>query len=204
MSIGIGIFASVILLLVVYHKTFRKVFFWSAGIAAVIGSLVVGGVYLYDRHEAKAAQLDAAFKALGAVPAPDKNPFAAFGIPGSPEPHTQTMLAPDGTIGEVPIERVQDALNSGFKLSSALLKFVPYKPYKVVEIRDGDTLKIVDRQYSDLPAGAISVPQNPIIYLGHNQKFAFICGDFGARGLQPGVMQKDEVVQPTIYKVTCP
>src|SRR5258708_2322389 len=143
---GIGIFASVVLVLVVYHATFRKVFFWVAGISTVVGVLIVSGVYLYDRHEAKAAQLDAAFKALGAGPSPDKSPFAAFGIPGSPEPNTQTMLAPDGTIGEVPIERVQDALNSGFKLSSALLKFVPYKPYKVVEIRDGDTLKIVDRQ----------------------------------------------------------
>jgi hypothetical protein len=53
MSIGIAIFASVVLVLLVYNKPFRKVFFWIAGISAVIGALIVAGVYLSDRHTAK-------------------------------------------------------------------------------------------------------------------------------------------------------
>ena len=44
------------------------------------------------------------------------NPLAA-GVPAlQPPSATQTMVAPDGTPGEVPIDRVQDAVSRGFKL----------------------------------------------------------------------------------------
>jgi hypothetical protein len=72
MSIGIAIFASVVLLLVVYHKTFRKVFFWVAGIAAVGGMLFWGGLYLYSIYEVKVEARKQAeqWAAIVAVPAP--------------------------------------------------------------------------------------------------------------------------------------
>ena len=44
------------------------------------------------------------------------NPLAA-GVPAlQPPSPTQTMVAPDGTPGEIPVEHVQDAVKSGFKL----------------------------------------------------------------------------------------
>ena len=40
MNTGFYVFASVVLLLLVYHRGFRKVFLWSAGIAAVLATVV--------------------------------------------------------------------------------------------------------------------------------------------------------------------
>ena len=56
MSIGIAIFASVVLLLVVYHKTFRKVAFWTAGITVALMGVSYGGYYLYNSYEAHAEE----------------------------------------------------------------------------------------------------------------------------------------------------
>lgn len=62
MSLGAWIFLSVLLLLVVLHKQFRKFFFWAAGIAAVGCGVWFGYVYLKDRLEARrAAREQAAF-----------------------------------------------------------------------------------------------------------------------------------------------
>jgi hypothetical protein len=79
MSIGIAIFASVVLLLVVYHKTFRKVFFWTAGIAAIGCGLFYGRLYLYLIHEEKVeakkqAELHAAAVKTCIARFPDHNP----------------------------------------------------------------------------------------------------------------------------------
>ena len=60
MSIGIAIFASVVLLLVVFHKTFRKVFFWAAGVAVVGGAMYFGVSYLYERHQDHVAERERA------------------------------------------------------------------------------------------------------------------------------------------------
>ena len=44
------------------------------------------------------------------------NPLAA-GVPAlQPPKPTQTMLSPDGTSGEIPVEHVQDAVANGFKM----------------------------------------------------------------------------------------
>ena len=69
----------------------------------------------------------------------------------------------------------------------------------VIEIRGGETLKYIPP--SNLPRsqkpGELSLDAGfvPILYLGHNQKFALYCGVFGERGTPPIV--KDSTV-------TCP
>jgi hypothetical protein len=53
MSLGAWIFLSVLLLLVVLHKQFRKIFFWTAGIAAVCVGIFAGYFYVKERLEEK-------------------------------------------------------------------------------------------------------------------------------------------------------
>jgi hypothetical protein len=56
MTLGAWIFLSVLLLLVVLHKQFRKVFFWAVGIGAVCFGIFVGysylSEYLQEKHKA--------------------------------------------------------------------------------------------------------------------------------------------------------
>jgi len=43
------------------------------------------------------------------------NPLSA-GVPSlQPPKATQTMISPDGQYGEIPVDRVQEAIKSGFK-----------------------------------------------------------------------------------------
>jgi len=53
MTLGAWIFLSVLLLLVVLHKQFRKCFFWTACAAAVCLGIFVGYSYLKERREEK-------------------------------------------------------------------------------------------------------------------------------------------------------
>lgn len=53
MTLGAWIFLSVLLLLVVLHKQFRKFFFWTAGIAAVCFGIFAGYSYLKERLKEK-------------------------------------------------------------------------------------------------------------------------------------------------------
>jgi hypothetical protein len=53
-SIGLAIFASVVLLLLVYHDRFRKVFLWLASSAAVLLGLCILVRYLHGLYEGRA------------------------------------------------------------------------------------------------------------------------------------------------------
>jgi len=50
MSLGTAIFASVVLILIVFNKPFRKFFFWFAGIAVVLAGVAYLGWFVYSRH----------------------------------------------------------------------------------------------------------------------------------------------------------
>ncbi len=52
-SLFISVLASVVLVLAVYHKQFRKVFFWVAGISVAGAGIFFLSVRLYHKHEAK-------------------------------------------------------------------------------------------------------------------------------------------------------
>src|SRR6516225_7140661 len=57
MTLGTGIFAAVfsstILVLAVYHKQFRKIFFWVAGVSVAAAGLLPVSLHLYRKHEAR-------------------------------------------------------------------------------------------------------------------------------------------------------
>ena len=50
MSLGLGVFASVVLILAVYHKGFRKVVLWTGAVTIILGLLGLGGYFAYDRY----------------------------------------------------------------------------------------------------------------------------------------------------------
>src|SRR5437763_15567576 len=57
MTLGTGILASVfsstVLVLAVYHRQFRKVFGWFAGISAIAAAIFFRGLRLYRKHGTK-------------------------------------------------------------------------------------------------------------------------------------------------------
>src|SRR6266699_1924801 len=68
MTLGTALFASVVtsvvLVLAVYHKPFRKVFFWVAGISVLGAGIFFLSAHLYRKHEArKQADREGKFKA---------------------------------------------------------------------------------------------------------------------------------------------
>jgi hypothetical protein len=57
-SIGTAIFCSVVLVLLVINKPFRKVMAWIAGIAAVLAILVGAGYRLYLKYQDRVAKVE--------------------------------------------------------------------------------------------------------------------------------------------------
>jgi len=62
MTLGAWIFLSVVLLLVVLNKPFRKFFFWAAAISAVCCGLYLGYAWVSDRRERRAMAREAAIQ----------------------------------------------------------------------------------------------------------------------------------------------
>ncbi len=56
MTLGSALFASVILVLAVYNKPFRRVLFWVAGVGAVLAILFYGGAYGVSRYQERAEE----------------------------------------------------------------------------------------------------------------------------------------------------
>lgn len=156
MTLGTGIFASVlsstVLVLAAFHKPFRKVLFWAAGAAAMAAGIFFLSVRLYRKHEVRVqAESQRRFQAC----------VARFPIP----------YVFDG-------ERV-----SAFAIASACARNPDFAPAanssylaNVVEIRGGGTLQITPRQQFS-PDGEPDFI--PIIYLGHRQTFVLTCGNYG-------------------------
>lgn len=49
-SLGLGVFASVVLILAVYHKGFRKVVLWAGAVIVILALLGAGGYFAYDQY----------------------------------------------------------------------------------------------------------------------------------------------------------
>jgi hypothetical protein len=56
MNLGWALIVCVVLVLTVYHKGFRKVFFWFAGVTVILAGLTWAGLYLYGLHEDRIAR----------------------------------------------------------------------------------------------------------------------------------------------------
>lgn len=154
MTLGTALFASVVLVLAVFHKPFRKVFFWVAPIAAAAIGLFFLSVHLYHRHQAR-QRAETTRRVQACV--------ARFPVP---------YALPDG-------ERM-----SASAVDSACTRNPDFSPASgsssvdVVEIHGGGMLRITPPQQFS-PDGDPEVI--PVIYLGHHQTFVLTCGNYGER-----------------------
>lgn len=155
MTLGTAVFASVlssvVLVLAVLHKPFRKVFFWVAGISTIAAGIFFLSLHLYRRHEVRQqAETEQKIKAC----------IARFPIPYVFEGQRMSASAVASAC----------ARNPDFSPAPN-----PYLAH-VVEIRGGGTLQITPQQQFS-PEGEPDVI--PIIYLGHHQTFVLACGNYG-------------------------
>lgn len=156
MTLGTGIFAAVvsstILVLAVYHKQFRKVFFWVAGSSAIAAGIFFLSERLYSKHEAKVVA-ETGRKVQACV--------ARFPIP----------YVLDGQRMSASAIASACAKNSDFTpvLSSSYVA-------SIVEIHGGGTLQITPTQKFSPDGEPDAIP---IIYLGHRQTFLLTCGNYG-------------------------
>ncbi|HEV2195222.1 MAG TPA: hypothetical protein VGR55_06550 [Candidatus Acidoferrum sp.] len=156
MTLGTGIFAAVfssaVLVLAVYHKQFRKVFFWFAGSSAIATGIFFLSVRLYRKHEAKQhAEAEQRIQAC----------IARFPIPYVLEGQRMSAFAIASTCSRNP--DFSPVSNSNYLAN-------------IVEIRGGGTLQITPPQRFSPEGEPDSIP---IIYLGRRQTFLLTCGNYG-------------------------
>lgn len=156
MTLGTGIFAAVfsstILVLAVYHKQFRKVFFWVAGVSAVAAGIFFLSVRLYHKHEAKEhAEAERRIQAC----------VARFPIPYVLDGQRMSAFAIASACSRNP--DFSPVSNSNYLAN-------------IVEIRGGGTLQITPSQHFSPDGEPDAIP---IIYLGHHQTFLLTCGNYG-------------------------
>ena len=156
MTLGTGIFAAVfsstVLVLAVYHKQFRKVFFWVAGISAIAAGIFFLSALLYRKHEARqGAEAEQKIQAC----------VARFPIPYVLDGQRMSTFA------------IASACSRNPDFSP-----VPNSNYlaNIVGIRGGGTLQITPAQKFSPEGEPDSIP---IIYLGHRQTFLLTCGNYG-------------------------
>jgi hypothetical protein len=164
MSLGLAIFASVVLVLAVYHKQFRKVLLYTIAVGAALSAIGFGGVYVYDRHEA--AQYAKHRQAVGSCVERNKNVGDIF----------DQLAALNG-------KSLEDQCETDPTLNIAPTKTqAKTSAPETIPIYGGETLKIIKsgeeaggRKVTPI-AGAI-----PMLYLGHNQKFVVACGNYNEK-----------------------
>ena len=156
MTLGTALFASVVtsvvLVLAVYHKPFRRVFLWVAGISVLGAGIFFLSAHLYRQHEArKQADREGKFTACVArFPVP-------YVLDGERMSRSAIASACERNPDFAPVQ------NSSYLAN-------------IVEIHGGGTLKITPAQKFS-PEGEPDVI--PIIYLGHQQTFVLTCGNYG-------------------------
>ncbi len=163
MSLGLAIVASVVLVLAVYNKPFRKVLLYTIAVGAALGAIGFGGIYLHDRYEA--AKYQKHRQAVSGCVERNKNVGDVF----------DQLAASNG-------KSLEEKCESDPTLSIALTKTQATTTPGIIPIYGGETLKIVKpgeetggRKVTPI-AGAI-----PLLYLGHDQKFTVTCGNYNEK-----------------------
>lgn len=156
MTLGTGIFAAVfsstVLVVAVYNKQFRKVFFWFAGISAIAAGIFLLSVHLYRKHEVK-VHAEAEQKIQACV--------ARFPIPYVLDGQRLSGFAIASACAKNP--DFSPVLSSNYLANT-------------VEIRGGGTLQITPAQKFSPDGEPDAIP---IIYLGRRQTFLLTCGNYG-------------------------
>jgi hypothetical protein len=195
MTLGVAIFASVVLILLVYNKPFRKASAWVAGVLAGLALVGALGWYLYGKYQEHVEAKQAA--------AHDKLVTACVlrltGIDTNKKPPPDTLPAKFFDVVEVCVQN-PDAVDRWEKYE-VKPQFDPNKPYSaVVEIHGGETLKIAQPKPSNTSTGLHVISSVPTIYIGQGQEFRFVCGNFGEQGYEPS-FKRGEVSCPWVdYK----
>ena len=161
MSLGLAIFASVVLVLAVYHRQFRRVLLYTIVIGAVLGAIGFGGVYLYDRHEA--AKNEKHRQAVNSCIERNRNVGDVF----------DQVIALKGKSLE---ERCDS--DPEFKIISTGESKASTTP-GVIQIYGGETLKIA--KASEATSGSKKpdfIAVVPLLYLGRDQRFTVTCGTY--------------------------
>lgn len=187
MTLGTALFASVVLVLAVYHKDFRKVFFWIAGISAIGAGIFLLSVYLHDqyvvaREARRKAEIDRKVNACmarfqGSYIQPDGQGMDVIDIADECTKNPDFAPVPNSILSQA------SSAPQGCTRWDVNGTCVSPIGKKFVEIYGGETLKLASLR---TPAGAV-----PVVYLGHKQKFTFTCGNFGEAGTAPTIKGGD-------------
>lgn len=167
MSIGLAIFASVVFVLLVYNAQFRKVFFWIAGVAAVLTGLVFLIGYLNGIHKEHIAAAETAKQQIRVQACFDR----------FPKPAENYYLDASGRRMDVFDVVAACEKNPDVKLETA----GPWVDYpakgKTLVISGGDILKLSSTQKFTK-----GVPDFfPVVILANHQAIVFQCGDISGK-----------------------
>ena len=183
MTLGAAIFASVVLVLLVYNKPFRKASAWVAGVLA--GIILVGGLgwYAYGKYQdySQAKQPAALHKKL--VDACIARFFSTSDYRNTDEwaPYLDVTTTCENNPNE------DWSVNANASTGS------------VIEIHGGETLKIVRSKSTGTSTPFDMSKSAPIVYLGRNQKLQLPCGNFGEQGYYEPTFNQGEVSCCTVW-----
>jgi hypothetical protein len=179
MTLGAGLFASVVLVLAVYNKPFRNVVLC---VAPLMGLFYLSsyGYRKYKEH-VYAQREDACKTRLGLLDSDDwKN--------------SQRVLAYYSCVSNP--KRLLPPAAPDFIPAAPTARFTPLadSDNRIVLIRGGETLKIVPPIANN--KSQLDMSKNiPLIYLGHKQEFVITCGNFGEKGTT-AVVNNNDVLCP--------
>jgi hypothetical protein len=178
MAIGSAIFASVVLVLMVYNPKFRVVIAWAVGVGAVIAGIVIGVEYLREIHHAKEFHrelVESCVKRLDTTRVPPTG-FSSTRAACEQWQEWKPQVNDDGLVYDLDLAPPWVRYASTGKGSNS--------DPKTLVIHGGETLRIIELPTQPTNNGWTPVPgsMTPIVYLGHNQKFIFWCGNYGEPG----------------------
>jgi hypothetical protein len=165
MNLGLAIFASVVLVLAVYHKQFRTVLLYAIAVGAVLGAIGFGGVYLYDRREA--AKYEAHRLAVNDCIDRNKNVDIFDQLVDLKGKSLEERCELDPQFEIVAVESTPSTTST-----------TP----GTISIYGGETLRIVKPNVAAIKGKVPDfVALVPLLYLGHDQKFTVTCGNYNEK-----------------------
>ena len=166
MNVGEALVVCTVLVLEVYRPDFRKFLLWAVGVGVALCTLAAGIWWsrsAYQNYVATKHRVaaDTCVKRLTGI-----------------DPNTNPDTLPANWFATV------DTCEKNPETALAVPEYG-----SVIEIRGGETLKVVPPKPRKTNAGQLDLTGGmiPIVYLGHNQKFFLACGVFGEHGGFPTI-----------------